>query len=894
MTIQVGSGELIISANTSQLAASGKEIEAALVQPLEATGEQLSQIAVLIGSGVDQLEAFAAVMGQTVTEGDAAEIAFRGLADSIGLSKDQADQLVPSIREVATEAAAASTSVQGASLAGADAMQFLGTTARLTGVEIAGLHGGVTALRGALNLLKGHPVIAGLTLIVTASTAIFGAMQRAKAEARELGAALAQIQTQSDLGGFTETRRQLEAAFGPDRVRQLQAAGFSMHEIALNADELARAQQFLTETIRQEAEALEESEIRRGRHFLAGEQEIERINQRIAAADEERLKIAEVVADQAWLATQIESDQQKIQREFLETHGVNQEVFAGIVAEWQAVSDAGTALEGNLTSAFTGFVNLLQGVGDQVSITAQELARNSQEILGEGATLMENYAEAIERGLPEVAQAILDAGPTANDAFGELLDNPELAAETERNLAAYADLVRQNVDAHVNDFISSEARSVFNQSARQLGVEGYQGLIEGLNQAHPQVRALIQAQQQDLINAMRREWQAESPSRVTADLGGDAMAGLANGLRNGTQDAVRAAREANQAIIDAYTRSLSRSRVRVAAAAKQALVDPIQEAFDLLSSQLSARESQLNLRDATENLADLRAELNSMPQAMGDLVRAIEEAERASLEVTAAEQVAIERAQSNLDRLLRTREAVTAAQDRVAEAEEGVLRAQQFGDRWAEHAYRDELERARRALTLAEERQASEAEIQLARERLTKAEEDSVGPTRELIDLQRQLERMQERRPELIREIERAELGLLRTQLAALQALKKAQDSLKSGSNLNITSVLGDLATGLGMSKAEFEAFWKSIMNALPKFAGGGFLPRGQAGIVGERGPEVIVGGAAGTSVHPILAGGISIQVDVYGDVSRESARSTGYEIGAGILDKLADARVVS
>ena len=72
-------------------------------------------------------------------------------------------------------------------------------------------------------------------------------------------------------------------------------------------------------------------------------------------------------------------------------------------------------------------------------------------------------------------------------------------------------------------------------------------------------------------------------------------------------------------------------------------------------------------------------------------------------------------------------------------------------------------------------------------------------------------------------------------------------------------------------------------------FAVGGFIPPGQWGIAGERGPEIVYGGKAGATVEPSRSAGHTINITVQGNATRDTANQIAVQVGRAL--SLAGAR---
>jgi len=122
-----------------------------------------------------------------------------------------------------------------------------------------------------------------------------------------------------------------------------------------------------------------------------------------------------------------------------------------------------------------------------------------------------------------------------------------------------------------------------------------------------------------------------------------------------------------------------------------------------------------------------------------------------------------------------------------------------------------------------------------------------------------------------------ADIMQLITQLLVLKPLAEAIKGTFSSGDL-----VGSFGKAFSSAGAGLEGLFGKIGSLFAGgFADGGLIPRGQWGIVGERGPELAFGGASGMTVAPVRAGGSSqvINITVAGNTTRESATQIAAEV---------------
>jgi hypothetical protein len=125
-----------------------------------------------------------------------------------------------------------------------------------------------------------------------------------------------------------------------------------------------------------------------------------------------------------------------------------------------------------------------------------------------------------------------------------------------------------------------------------------------------------------------------------------------------------------------------------------------------------------------------------------------------------------------------------------------------------------------------------------------------------------------------------ADIMQLITQLLILKPLAEAIKGTFSSGDLVGSFVGAFNSAGSGFGKL-FEGFGKLFSGF---FAEGGFIPAGQWGVVGERGPEPAFGGRTGLTVAPAMAGGgHTINITLAGNATRESAYQIGAEVSRAL-----------
>ena len=122
-----------------------------------------------------------------------------------------------------------------------------------------------------------------------------------------------------------------------------------------------------------------------------------------------------------------------------------------------------------------------------------------------------------------------------------------------------------------------------------------------------------------------------------------------------------------------------------------------------------------------------------------------------------------------------------------------------------------------------------------------------------------------------------ADIMQLITQLLVLKPLAEAIKGTFSSGDL-----VGSFGKAFSSAGSGLEGLFSKIGGLFAGgFAEGGLIPRGQWGIVGERGPELAFGGASGMTVAPVRAGGAApvINITVAGSTTRDSAQQIGAEV---------------
>jgi TP901 family phage tail tape measure protein len=292
---------------------------------------------------------------------------------------------------------------------------------------------------------------------------------------------------------------------------------------------------------------------------------------------------------------------------------------------------------------------------------------------------------------------------------------------------------------------AADQGAAFEESGRRSG----EGLVRGMDSTLAMARRKAAELGQVVAEATARALNIRSPSRVFYELGEDTVAGYVLALEDGAHDVEAAAR----GLID------------------QALsgVDAIMGGFGALSGRESA---QGRVDRLTAELAALEARQGALPGEIHVARGVVSRAQRDARQVTPAEEAAILR-----------------ARDRLARAEQDLAEARLAGT------------------ATADQLRLLELDVTLAQEALTRAEQDAVGPTRELEEAHRALADLLHEQETVTAELEDARAALTEAQLKAIDAeaalLEAGQDLIDQGPEGE--QLFRDLATAAGLTQDEID-----------------------------------------------------------------------------------------
>lgn len=522
----------------------------------------------------------------------------------------------------------------------------------------------------------------GVVAVVSFALAQAGKMEKQiKQNAEEIAATIADTNAT-----FAELEANLDRAFTPQQQAQLEEYGFDLRAVTTDAETFKAA----LEAIRAEQD--------RGEGLGGIGDSL--IAQNLDAILEELADQYRVTAEEAALSAQR-------QREAAESiPGRVAAAVDRIVSEWDRIHTDADRLRGDLEADFSGWVDVLQGVPDQVAVTAEEIAANSQAILEAAAQQMDAWVQAVEAGAPNVAQAILDAGPEANAAFAELLNNPALLTATEQALQRTSDLTKQLVDEHVTSLVDPQLETLFRDQLSTVGQEGMRGLGAGLEAESPAIAARLRSIMQGFITQAYEVWGVKSPAKEFIPVGRGAMEGIGGGLVAGSSGVSAQLQKELDTILASATPTVRRGGRNLGKAMAEEL-----------SAALAEWGANLRLVEVTRALEDARAEVTRLGQTW-----------------TASEIVAVERAEEHLAQLLETRGEVAQAERDIAAAQTVLAAAEQArraaAQRWdfdgfqaAERMRDDAQKQIEEAQRILNSRVASDAEIALAQQEVTAARE---------------------------------------------------------------------------------------------------------------------------------------------------------------------------
>jgi len=398
----------------------------------------------------------------------------------------------------------------------------------------------------------------------------------------------------------------------------------------------------------------------------------------------------------------------------------------------------------------------------------------------------------------DVGLILAEMGPEAADAIAAVrfASDPELDAlveEIRRSSVEGNDAMKDNL-APAQAAIASVFQPAINQ-AMAMGAAMAAGIRAGLESERPATLARIAEFSNDMIAVMGNELAVQSPSKKTAQMGGwfaegfgvglsaeqartaSTVEGFTNvltdvfgdGVREGIDKAKEAMEQAEfQEAFDQLFKDLEEQEGRVAdaydawqeaigdtAEALQEEADAVAHLADIEDQLVRAKEhaktvtneEQLAIANLTMSLADQQAQVLALSVEYGVLA----DSQRAASDMSLSSAMSIAsldlQVLRNVERVAKLREELAkmsqAGEDVTIKQKELALELLRGEDLTNRHAiavgtattHQEEMTKTADALAI---KQMEETEAQKA---LTTAVEDSTGPTREVIDLERQQER---------------------------------------------------------------------------------------------------------------------------------------------------------
>lgn len=584
---------------------------------------------------------------------------------------------------------------------------------------------------------------------------LFAQARRAAAEAREearrFAVSLVDAQEAADSEALADLTQQIRNMFTPTQRRLLAEWGVDLRRAAVDTDYLRSALNRLRDEAPGTMTGADIINLDQFRPIL------EEIEQAVWDAAQRRIDIA-------WFESR--------KRKEIEDTSAQDVANAvdRIVSEWDRLQGDAESLREGLTSSFAGWVDILNGVPDQVQVSAAEIARNAADAAQASAQLTLNWVNATEAGAENVAAAILEAGPSANQAFSDLLSNPTLLAATENSLASTFDLAARVAEEQVDRIITPQVEAMFHAEAVGLGRDGMLGVAEGLRTERVAAAAAMVESLRYILNAGKASWQIKSPSRQFRDgVGAPAMLGVAEGIRDKAQivsDTLRAelVARANSVVAPVST---------AARAVGGSMVGAVAQGITQAEGVLARATAELTRDVAQRQLAEARKTFKELSKGL-----------------TLEQIVGVERAERDLRRLQDQIGGIADAEKEVAQARLDAAAAQAqmqtAAEAWDYRAFTAAQEQLKLSERLIESRErwlegaresaASEAELALAAQRVAEAQD---APNRERI--------------EAAEELRRAQLALLRADLG-LAGTPKVEIAVDSGLGERFDALLRKVA----------------------------------------------------------------------------------------------------
>jgi hypothetical protein len=462
------------------------------------------------------------------------------------------------------------------------------------------------------------------------------------------------------------------------------------------------------------------------------------------------------------------------------------------------------------------------GATDEQLASLESAVTTSQRSYSEQKTALEGFTSDVLKNTSTISEAFGDLAPSEADVE----NNIDLAL-----LTAQAAVTDNEVNARA--------------AAHGVGSAISDGLAQGIRDGNAAVAAAATAQIDVALLAAQTAAETGSPSRLfSREVGFPITEGIAEGIRSGFFHAESAIDEVIEGI-------------------QQQAQSDLDSLFGAISAGRGVLSAQQDLASARQRVEDLQAEQLGLKAQIAQARDAVNLAIAEGAVVTNRELQAIEQAKSRVDEIqadlafrqsegpqqleaLKRRAVLESAElarlrGQLAEEQANVRLGTGDADtaRTLEGEVRERERSAAEAQRLVDDLTAKLADqrfttldLLVAQEDLQRAREDSIAPTREVEELERNLEELYERQAEIGPELAEATDGVTEAQLRLLEAFSRAAQAGQSffeEGNRGIET-LKQIGAQAGLAGRE-------VQNLIDSFAG---ISHGITGSLGGAG-----GGAA-------------------------------------------------
>lgn len=179
-----------------------------------------------------------------------------------------------------------------------------------------------------------------------------------------------------------------------------------------------------------------------------------------------------------------------------------------------AFGDISKTIDDNLQNSVNSAINSLEKLPEAARMTAQKFARNFKENI-ETAQLFEKLIRDLSQTTPLLAKQLSELGPTSLNVLKDLLANPALAADLEKQLA---DVVGPELAEAAAKMLQDNKSDV-----EEAGEDFADGVVVGIENKKEEISQVFSGAVEDAVQRVLDDQDMGSPSENTRKLIGHAL-----------------------------------------------------------------------------------------------------------------------------------------------------------------------------------------------------------------------------------------------------------------------------------------------------------------------------------------------------------------------------------